>query len=301
MTSDVRSYADTRIIRPINSSGFQGRLVQFAFSLAVERAESAAQFCRLENSVFSCPPLTASSILIIMLSKKILIIVPAYNEEGNIRNTIKEILSLDLTTSIIVVNDGSGDNTEEEARSAGAQVLSLPFNLGIGGAVQTGFIFAKEHSFDIAVQVDGDGQHDVSYVPQLIEPLLRDEADMTVGSRFLPPYLGYQSSFIRRIGIDFFAQLISFITQYKVTDPTSGFRAYNKKMINIFAEYYPQDFPEPEAISVGGRYQARITEIPVQMRKRTSGNSSIRYFKSLYYMIKVTFAILLDKLKGRRT
>jgi len=122
---------------------------------------------------------------------------------------------------------------------------------------------------------------------------------MTIGSRFIPPYLGYRSSFIRRIGINFFAILISFLTKYRVTDPTSGFRAYNRKLIKVFSNYYPYDFPEPEAIAVAGRYDARVKEIPVQMRKRISGNSSIRYLKTLYYMIKVTFAIILDKLKRK--
>ncbi len=122
----------------------------------------------------------------------------------------------------------------------------------------------------------------------------------STASRFIPPYLGYRSSFIRRIGINFFAHLISFLTAYKVTDPTSGFRAFNKKLIKVFAEYYPHDFPEPEAIAVAGRYKARIKEVPVKMRKRPAGNSSIRYMKTLYYMIKVTFAILLDKIKTKK-
>jgi glycosyltransferase involved in cell wall biosynthesis len=232
--------------------------------------------------------------------KKILIIIPAFNEEGNIAKTIKEIRSLAEAFTILVVNDGSKDRTAQLAREAGANVISLPYNLGIGGAVQTGFKYAREHQFDIAVQVDGDGQHDVAYLKNILEPIFRNEADMTIGSRFLPPYLGYRSSFVRRIGINFFAHLISLLTLYKVTDPTSGFRAYNRSMINVFAAYYPSDFPEPEAIVVAGRYRARVQEVPVEMRKRISGNSSIRYMKTLYYMVKVTLAILLDKLKQRK-
>lgn len=233
------------------------------------------------------------------MEKKILIIVPAFNEQGNIRQTIEEIQSLEIPLTVLVVNDGSTDNTALEAGKTVASVISLPFNLGIGGAVQTGFKYAKRKNFDIAVQVDGDGQHDVGYLEKLLAPIISEEADMTIASRFIPPFLGYQSSFVRRIGINFFAHLISFLTQYKITDPTSGFRAYNKKMINIYSEYYPQDFPEPEAIMVAGRNKANITEVPVEMRKRISGNSSIRYLKTLYYMCKVTFAILLEKIKKK--
>jgi len=232
--------------------------------------------------------------------QKILIIVPAYNEEGNIQTTIDEIFLLPFSLDVLVVNDGSSDHTSLRARKTKAKVIDLPFNLGIGGAVQTGFIFARDHGYDIAVQVDGDGQHDVLYLEKLLIPVQNNDVDMTIGSRFIPPYLGYQSSVIRRIGIHFFAHLISFLTQYKITDPTSGFRAFNKKMIKIFAQYYPQDFPEPEAIVVAGRYASRVKEIPVQMRKRSSGNSSIRYLLTLYYMIKVTFAIVLGKLKKKK-
>ena len=231
--------------------------------------------------------------------KKILIIVPAYNEEKNIYRTIEEISSANLPLSIVVINDGSTDRTKEEALRTKAHVISLPFNLGIGGAVQTGFKYAYENDFDIAVQIDADGQHDVSFLKVLLEPVLSGDLDMSIGSRFIPPYIGYKSSFVRRIGIQFFAYLISFMTQYRVTDPTSGFRAFNWKMIKVFAKYYPSDFPEPEAIVVAGRYGAKVAEVPVQMRKRLAGSSSIRYLKTLYYMIKVTVAILLDKVKHK--
>lgn len=229
--------------------------------------------------------------------QKILIIVPAFNEEGHIFQTVQEICSRFPACSVLIVNDGSQDQTSFQAKRTDAFVVNLPFNLGIGGAVQTGFKFAYENDYDIAVQVDGDGQHDVTYLNDLLMPVISEEADMTIGSRFLPPFLGYRSSFIRRIGIHFFAYLISLISEYKVTDPTSGFRAYNRKMIKVFSQYYPSDYPEPEAIVVAGRYRAQIKEIPVQMRKRTTGHSSIRYLNTLYYMIKVTIAILLDRLK----
>jgi len=234
------------------------------------------------------------------MQKKILLIIPAFNEQGNIKRTIEKILSLELPLSVLVINDGSHDSTLKEAKEEGVLAISHPFNLGIGLAVQTGFKFAHENNFDIVVRVDGDGQHDESFIEKLLEPILKDQADMVIGSRFIPPYLGYRSSFVRRIGINFFAWLISLLTKYKVTDPTSGFVSYNKRMIRIFSRYYPGDFPEPEAIVIARRYESRVSEIPVIMNKRISGNSSIRYFKTLYYMIKVTFAILLDKLKTKK-
>ena len=233
-------------------------------------------------------------------SLQTLIIIPAFNESGNIAQTISELKSLDLPLTILVVNDGSTDTTALEARACGVKVSSLPFNLGIGGAVQAGFLYAKQKGFDIAVQVDGDGQHDVAYLKALLDPIARGEADMVIGSRFLPPHLGYQSSLIRRIGIHFFSDLISFLTGCRVSDPTSGFRAINGKLIRVFAEDYPHDFPEPEAIVVARFHNAKIMEVPVQMRKRRHGLSSIRYLMTLYYMIKVTFAILLDSVKYQK-
>lgn len=232
--------------------------------------------------------------------KKILVIVPAFNEEGNIKKTITDLLSLEWPLKILVVDDGSSDKTAVIAKGCAVDVVALPFNLGIGGAVQTGFQYAHQKGFDIALQVDGDGQHDSRYLEKILTPIIEKEADMTIGSRFLPPYIGYRSSLLRRLGIHFFAYLISWLTDCKVTDPTSGFRAFNRKMIELFARYYPQDFPEPEAIVVARRYGARIKEVPVEMRKRSSGSSSIRYFKTLYYMVKVTLAILLDQLKHKK-
>jgi glycosyltransferase involved in cell wall biosynthesis len=231
---------------------------------------------------------------------KICVVVPAFNEEGNIKKTIEEILNLDFHPTVLVVNDGSSDKTAIEARKTLANTVSLPFNLGIGGAVQTGFRFALENDFDIAVQVDGDGQHDVLFLKDIIAPILENKANMVIGSRFVPPFVGYRSSFVRRIGINFFAHLISFLTNNKITDPTSGFRAFDRKLIRLFANYYPQDFPEPEAIVVAQRHNMKIIEVPVQMRKRASGKSSIRYLRTLYYMIKVTVAILLDKIKTKQ-
>jgi len=172
--------------------------------------------------------------------------------------------------------------------------------LGIGGAVQTGFLYAARYGFDIAIQFDGDGQHDAQFFNKLIEPIVADQADVVVGSRFLPPNLGYQSSWIRRIGIHFFSWLISFLTGMTITDPTSGFRACGRKVIKVFAYDYPLDFPEPESIIEVKKTGARIVEIPVQMKERISGHSSIRYLKTLYYMVKVTFAILLRIIQTKK-
>jgi glycosyltransferase involved in cell wall biosynthesis len=234
-------------------------------------------------------------------SKKILVIVPAFNECGNIGRTVKEIRSAGTGVDILVIDDGSLDETSQEARDAGGMVVSLPFNLGIGAAVQTGFQYARRYDYDVAVQIDGDGQHDSGYLGKIIAPILHDEADMVVGSRFLENIGGFRSSFSRRIGINFFVHLINMLTGVKVNDPTSGFRAYNKRMIALFSDYYPHDFPEPEAVVVAQQARARITEIAVVMRARSAGSSSIRYFKTLYYMAKVTLAILLHMIrqKGR--
>lgn len=231
--------------------------------------------------------------------QKVLIIIPAFNEEKNIQKTILNVREHSPDFSIVVIDDGSKDNTAAQARQEGVHVLQLPYNLGIGGAVQTGFKFALDNDFDIALQIDGDCQHDARFVNSLIMPINEGKADMVIGSRFLPPFIGYRSSFIRRIGIHFFAHLISFLSDYKITDPTSGFRAYNRKMIEVFSNYYPIDFPEPEAIAVAGRYDARVIEVPVEMHKRYSGKSSIRYLYTFYYMVKVTFAIVLDKVKPK--
>jgi len=232
-----------------------------------------------------------------MSDQKILIVVPAFNESGNVRLTVEEILRSCPGANVVVVDDGSTDATGHEARQAGAKVLSLPFNLGIGAAVQTGLLLAFQQGYDIAVQVDGDGQHDPKFISSLLPPIIKNQADLVIGSRFVPPFLGYQSSFVRRIGIRFFSCLISGLTGYPVTDPTSGFRAFNRKAIEVFSEEYPLDFPEPESIVIAKLAGLRVLEVPVEMRKRITGNSSIRYLRTLYYMIKVTFAILLDMLK----
>ncbi|HRK61587.1 MAG TPA: glycosyltransferase family 2 protein [Candidatus Omnitrophota bacterium] len=230
---------------------------------------------------------------------KILIIIPAYNEEKSISTLIHEIQTHCSQADILVVNDHSHDQTESSAVAAGAQVVTLPFNLGIGGAVQTGYKIAAELDYDIAVQVDGDGQHDPRFLPQLLAPLIEGKLDFSIGSRFLIQDDSFKSTFLRRVGIRFFCRLLKLMTGLYLTDPTSGFRACGKNLIQQYAQYYPIDFPEPEAIKIARRYGARIGEVAVQMRERQGGQTSIRYLSTLYYMIKVTMAILIDALKQK--
>ncbi len=239
------------------------------------------------------------------MKTRVLIIVPAFNESGAIENTVREVLAAcvtltDMDADVLVVDDGSSDDTALRAAAAGAMVVRLPFNLGIGGAVQTGYRYACAHDHDIAVQVDGDGQHDPSYVGRLCLPLIAGHADMVSGSRFLAGKEGFRSSTLRRLGIRFFCLLIRFLTGFAVTDPTSGFRACNRRLIEVFADHYPGDYPEPEAIVVARRLGHALTEIPVIMRARSSGTSSISALRSVQYMVKVSGAILLHTLKDRK-
>ncbi|MBN1587637.1 MAG: glycosyltransferase family 2 protein [Candidatus Omnitrophica bacterium] len=234
-----------------------------------------------------------------MDESKVLVVIPAYNEGRIIRHVVQEILQHYPECTVLVVNDGSSDNTAAEAIKAGAKLVSLPFNLGIGGAVQTGFKFAHQEGFDVVAQIDGDAQHDPLYLASILEPVLSGELDLCIGSRFLNQDSGFKSTFLRRFGIRFFSVLLSRLTGVPLSDPTSGFRACNKKLLSSFASYYPMDFPEPEAIQVAKRLGARIGERPVVMRTRLGGISSIRYFTTLYYMVKVTLAILIDTLREK--
>lgn len=235
--------------------------------------------------------------------KKVLVIIPAFNEAGNIERTVREVKTSVVSGALItplVVDDGSSDNTAALARQAGACVVSLPFNLGIGGAVQTGYRYGERYGFDIAVQVDGDGQHDVAYLEALLRPVIEYGVDMSIGTRFLSAQNGFKSTALRRIGIRFFTGLIRLSTGFTATDPTSGFRACGRRLICLFASYYPSDFPEPEALVVARRLGASIVDVPVVMRARITGKSSIGKLKSPYYMLKVTTAILLHLLKTRK-
>ena len=234
-----------------------------------------------------------------MASPKILVIIPAFNEERSIRHVVRSIRSLHPEVSILVVNDGSSDATLKEARAEGARVVSLPYNLGIGGAVQTGFKVAQREGFDIAVQIDGDAQHDPAYLKTLLAPVIAGELDMCIGSRFLSDS-AFKSTFLRRAGIALFSKLLEALIHVKLTDPTSGFRALNRKLIQEFSQSYPIDFPEPEAIKLAQRFGAKVGEVPVNMQKRLGGQSSIRYGATAYYMLKVTLAILIDTLRRKK-
>jgi glycosyltransferase involved in cell wall biosynthesis len=230
------------------------------------------------------------------IEKKILIIIPAYNEEGSVGKVIEDIRTDLLQADILVVNDGSIDRTSEKARAGGATVLELPFNLGIGGAMQAGYKYAYEKGYDIAIQVDADGQHDTKEIPGLLSSLEAKGVDVILGSRFIGDS-EYRSSFMRRVGIAIFSGVISAIVKQKITDPTSGFRAANRKAIQLFAFNYPQDYPEPEAVVLLHQCRLKMEEVPVGMSERYSGESSITKIRSVYYMVKVLLAIFVDCFK----
>jgi len=222
-------------------------------------------------------------------------IVPAFNEEHTVPTVIDELRAFDPGLDIVVIDDGSSDRTAEVAAAKGAHVLRLPFNLGIGGAVQTGFRYAYENGFDLAVRVDGDGQHDPAQLGKVVDPVLRGEADIVVGSRFAGEAGdGYRSSRSRRIGIRILATVVSWIVGQRVTDPTSGFQALNRRGVTLFARDYPHDYPEVEATVMVFRHQLRLTEVPVAMRERARGKSSISALGSIYYMAKVLLALFVD-------
>ncbi len=223
---------------------------------------------------------------------KTLVIIPAYNEEATIYNVVSNVKQCSLEVDVLVINDGSKDRTSEKALLAGAKVINLSQNVGIGGAVQTGYLYALYNNYDIAVQIDGDGQHNPKYLSKLIQPLLENTADMTIGSRFLEE-TGYSPSFFRNIGIKYFSRLVSSIIHKPILDTTSGFRAVNRKTIELFANYYPSDYPEVETIVYGSSKGVRVNEVPVSMNYRQGGKSSITPIKSIYYMIKVTLSVVL--------
>ncbi len=238
---------------------------------------------------------------------KNLIIIPAFNEEQALPGTIAGLQKLPDGFEIVVVNDGSRDRTAavaaEAARASRLRVhlVNIPFNGGIGVAVQTGYLFAAKHGgFTYVIQFDADGQHDASYLEKLVAECEAMKLDLCMGSRFIKPAEGhFQSTFTRRLGIRFFSWLIGLLSGVKVTDPTSGFRCAGPRAWQRFAERYPDDYPEPESLFWCARNKLNIGEIPVQMHERQGGVSSIRYFKTIYYMVKVSLAIVVDKLRSR--
>lgn len=229
--------------------------------------------------------------------------MPAHNEEAAIAGTVREIREAAPDFDVLVVDDGSTDQTAHQASTAGARVLRLPFNLGIGGAVQAGYIYADENEYEVAVQVDGDGQHDPHYIPELLARLHdQPTVDMVTGSRFLnPDVIGYRSSAPRRAGIGIFAALVSLITGQRVSDPTSGFRMTNRKAIRLFARDYPHDYPEVEAIILMHAHRLRSCEVAVRMRPRLSGVSAISSTQPIYYMLKVLLAVFIGLFRSHPT
>jgi len=227
-------------------------------------------------------------------------IVPALNEEASIAEVVEGIRAFDPGFEIVVVADGSVDRTPEVAAAAGATVLRLPFNLGIGGAVQTGFRYAFENGFELAVRLDGDGQHDPQELSAILAPVLADEVDVCVGSRFAGE-ASFRPTRSRRLGIRILAAAVSLLVRRRVTDPTSGFQALNRTGIRLFAADYPHDYPEVEAAVMAHKHRLRLAEAPVRMRERTAGRSSIRGFRTVYYMAKVMLAIVIGSLRRKAT
>lgn len=226
---------------------------------------------------------------------KCLIIIPAYNEAESIEKVVNDFVQKYPQYDYVVVNDGSTDATEEICKRNGYQVLNLPINMGIGGAVQTGYCYARDNGYDAAVQIDGDGQHDVAYLGEMLELIEDNKADIVIGSRFVDRE-GFQSSQLRRVGIRFLSNLGWILTGVRVKDITSGYRMVNRRFIQIFAEDYPADYPEPEAMIIAAVHGGKIIEYPVMMKERENGISSITLKKSVYYMIKVTLAMLIRRL-----
>jgi len=228
-----------------------------------------------------------------MQNKRIIIILPAYNEEESVGMVIHHIKRHIPFADVLVVNDGSMDSTSKIAQDKGAFVIDLPFNLGIGAAMQTGYKFAYRHGYDIAVQCDADGQHPPYLINYLVSQLVEEDADIIVGSRFLKKY-SYKSSIPRQVGIALFSWLLSAITRTKLTDTTCGFRALNKNAIRYFSAYYPCDYPEVEALVLAHRVGLKIKEVPIKIYRRKQGISSIGFLGSFYYTLKVFLAIIID-------
>ena len=228
-------------------------------------------------------------------------IIPAYNEEESIFDTVTSIVNyrkkVDFDLDYVVINDGSTDKTKQILEENHFNAVHLVMNLGIGGAVQTGYKYAYENGYDVAVQVDGDGQHDPEFLNTMADYLIEHQVDMVIGSRFIEKK-GFQSSITRRMGIQFFSKLIKVLTGKKITDPTSGLRMIGRNVMEIFSEDYPRDYPEPESIVAVLRKNMKIEEIPVVMLERQGGVSSISPKKSIYYMIKVTLAILIERIRN---
>ena len=231
---------------------------------------------------------------------RLLIIIPAFNEETNLTSVVDEIINDYPQYDYVIINDCSTDSTERLCHKKGYNYISLPVNLGIGGAVQCGYRYALENGYDVAVQLDGDGQHNVAYIEHLLQPILEDKSDMVIGSRFINKE-GFQSSLIRRLGIFIIKIVIKLCCGAVITDTTSGFRAVNKALIKLFAEEYAHDYPEPEAIVSTALNGFRVAEVPVMMNERMGGESSINSLRAIYYMLKVPLALIVYRLSIKKT
>lgn len=229
---------------------------------------------------------------------KKLAIIPAYNEEGNIEKTVKDIQENAPDFDYIIINDCSTDGTLSLCQKNGYKVVNLPVNLGIGGGVQTGYLYAWRNGYDIAVQFDGDGQHTASFLETMSEYLVEHDLDMVIGSRYITKD-GFQSTGMRRIGIRYFTGLIKLLTGKRITDPTSGMRMVNRSVIELFAKDYPKDYPEPESVTTILKKKKRVEEIPVVMNAREAGVSSISPVNAVYYMIKVTAAVVMAAIRHK--
>lgn len=225
-----------------------------------------------------------------------LVIVPAFNEARSLPAVVRALREHAPECDVCVVDDGSTDGTAQVAGSLGATVLRLPANLGIGGAVQTGYLWARDGGYDMAVQIDGDGQHDPRYLRAALAPVAAGAADVVIGSRFLAEG-GFASTAARRAGIRYLSWMLRLRCGARVTDPTSGFRVAGRQAIELFARHYPSDYPEPEAVALATSHHLRVREVPVRMNERTHGRSSITPVRTLYYLVKVSLAILI--LPGR--
>ncbi len=231
---------------------------------------------------------------------KTLVLIPCYNEEANIERVIERLIATCPDVDYLIINDCSTDNSEAILRAKAYNHVTLPVNLGIGGGIQTGYRYAKEHDYDITVQMDGDGQHNPAYLHVVTAPIAAGTLDMCIGSRFIEKE-GFQTSFMRRFGITLLSALIKLLTGERIFDVTSGFRATSKSLTAFFADHYAADYPEPEAILEASLRGYRVGEAPVIMEERLGGVSSIRSFKSAYYMIKVSLSLLIDRISIKRT
>lgn len=240
---------------------------------------------------------------------KVLLVIPAYNEEKNILNVYKSIKKYNdkakekdsIRIDYVIINDGSSDSTLQICKENNLNVINLITNLGIGGAVQTGYRYAFQNDYDIAIQFDGDGQHDINYVNSICTPIIKDQIDLCIGSRYIDNNSSkFKSTFMRRFGKNIISFFIKAFCGKRITDPTSGFRAANRNIIKFFSENYPTDYPEPESIVNVIKEGFNVNEVPVSMNERTGGKSSINFFKSVHYMIKVSISIIIDSMKLKK-